>query len=138
MEGVSETLAGLSARGYLLLVITNQPDVARGTTARHTVEAFHRKLLDELPIAHVYSCFHDDSDGCGCRKPKPGMIFQARDEYGIDLAASWVVGDRFRDIEAGQAAGCRTVYVRHDYAEQPARGHDHEAARLSDLLAWIT
>jgi D-glycero-D-manno-heptose 1,7-bisphosphate phosphatase len=138
MEGVFETLTELSARGYLLLVITNQPDVARGQTSRQTVEAIHRKLQDELPIARIYCCFHDDADGCTCRKPKPGMIFQARDEYGIDLPASWVVGDRFRDIEAGQAAGCRTVYVRHGYDEPPARGHDHEAVRLNELLAWIT
>jgi D-glycero-D-manno-heptose 1,7-bisphosphate phosphatase len=138
MDGVHETLRSLHARGFMLLVFTNQPDVARGTQTREQVEELHSLVLRELPVTRIYSCFHDDGDDCACRKPKPGMIFQARDEYGIDLHGSWVVGDRWRDIEAGRAAGCRTVYVRHGYTETPAEGYDHVVTGLNELLDWIT
>jgi D-glycero-D-manno-heptose 1,7-bisphosphate phosphatase len=137
MDGVLETLPVLRARGYLLLVFTNQPDVARGTQSRSSVVACNERLQRELPIARVYTCFHDDSDACACRKPKPGMIYQGRDDYGIDLAASWVVGDRWRDIDAGKAAGCRTIYLRQDYNEKPATGYDAAIEHFGQLLALI-
>ena len=138
MDGVHETLSALRDRGYLLFVFTNQPDVARGTLDRSVVEGFHERLLRELPIRRIYACFHDDADGCSCRKPKPGMLYQGRDDYGIDLAASWVVGDRWKDIEAGKAAGCRTAYLNDGYDERPASGYDRLIGRLDELLTFIT
>jgi len=137
MEGVHGTLEILRNRGYLLFVITNQPDVARGTQSRAFVESLHQRVRAELPITAIYTCFHDDVDGCSCRKPKAGLIYQARGDYSIDLSSSWVVGDRWRDIEAGRTAGCRTIYVRHGYRETPAHGYDQEIDRLSQLLTWI-
>jgi D-glycero-D-manno-heptose 1,7-bisphosphate phosphatase len=138
MPDVHTTLSALRDRGYLLFIFTNQPDVARGAQTRAAVEAFHQRIGSELPITRIYTCFHDDADGCACRKPKPGMIFQGRDDYGIDLSASWVVGDRWRDIEAGKAAGCRTIHVNHGYDETPAVGYDHQIDSLNQLLHWIT
>ena len=138
MDGVHEALPLLRTRGYLLFVFTNQPDVARGTQSRAVVDAFHARIERELPFTRIYTCFHDDADGCDCRKPKPGMIFRGRDEYGIDLAASWVVGDRWRDIDAGRAAGCKTIYIDHAYTETPPRDYDHKIKHMSELLTWIT
>jgi len=137
MEGVHETLRVLQDRGFLLLVFTNQPDVARGTQTQQQLDAFHARLLEELPIARVYSCTHDDVDGCACRKPQPGMLFSGQADFDLDLASSWVVGDRWRDIEAGRSAGCRTVLVQHGYSERQATA-DYEIRRLSELVDIIT
>jgi D-glycero-D-manno-heptose 1,7-bisphosphate phosphatase len=137
MDGVHETLAELDKRGYVLLVCTNQPDVARGTQSQEQVEAFHLKIRNELPVARVYACLHDDADECSCRKPKPGMIFHGRDDFGIDLHDSWVVGDRWKDIEAGRAAGCHTVYLRHGYTEPEPMLFDYQIAELRELLSII-
>jgi D-glycero-D-manno-heptose 1,7-bisphosphate phosphatase len=137
MDGVHATLDALRARGYLLLVCTNQPDVVRGMQCREQVDEFHRKIEAELPIARVYACFHDNAHACACRKPKPGMLLQGSQEFDIDLARSWMIGDRPKDIEAGLAAGCRTVYLRHDYDAASQHAAQHEITRLDELLAII-
>ena len=94
LDGVHETLVALAARGYLLLVCTNQPDVARGWQTRDQVDMFHRLLEQELPIARIYACFHDNDAACECRKPKPGMLVQGAADFDIDLARSFMIGDR--------------------------------------------
>lgn len=137
MAGVHETLRTLRERGFLLFVVTNQPDVARGTTPRSDVEAIHRLIMDELPIERVYVCYHDDADACDCRKPKPGMVVQASRDYAVDRSTSWLVGDRWRDIAAGRAAGCRTILVQHDYLERAATDFDARVDQLSEILEWI-
>lgn len=136
IDGVHETLRELQARGYVLLVCTNQPDVIRGWQTREQVEQFHDLIVRELPVSRIYACFHDDSAACACRKPKPGMILQGGREFGIELASSFMVGDRTSDVEAGRAAGCRTIYLRSD-AEALASGADHEIRALRELLAII-
>jgi D-glycero-D-manno-heptose 1,7-bisphosphate phosphatase len=137
MAGAHDTLRELRARGYLLLVCTNQPDVARGWQRREQVDDFHAHIERELPVSRIYACFHDNSHECVCRKPKPGMLIQGSQDFGIDLKQSWMVGDRWKDIEAGRAAGCRTVYLRHDYDSESAHDPDHEIRQLSELLALI-
>lgn len=120
-----EALAALKAAGFLLLVATNQPDVARGRQQRSVVESIHEKLRGALPIDDFLVCYHDDRDGCDCRKPNPGLLLQAATRYHLDLPACYMVGDRWRDIEAGQAAGCSTVWIDRGYAERgpsPAPG----------------
>ena len=122
LPGVIEAARRLKDAGFLLIVVTNQPDVATGRTPKATMEAMHAEILRQLPIDDIMVCLHVDADDCGCRKPKPGLILQAAAKYGIDLPSSTVVGDRWRDIHAGQAAGCRTIFVDYGYAQdQPAR-----------------
>jgi D-glycero-D-manno-heptose 1,7-bisphosphate phosphatase len=94
-----------------LLVVTNQPDVARGRQLRETVEAMHAAMAAHMPVDDFLVCFHDDRDACPCRKPKPGLLLEGAGRHGIHLAASYMVGDRWRDIDAGAAAGCRTVFL---------------------------
>jgi D-glycero-D-manno-heptose 1,7-bisphosphate phosphatase len=136
LPGVAEALQALKAAGFAIVVVTNQPDVATGRTPRQTVEAMHARLRAELPIDQIKVCFHTDADGCACRKPKPGMLLEAAAERGIDLARSYIVGDRWRDIGAGRAAGCSTFLVDYgrdeDRASRPDRivGSLAEAARL--------
>jgi len=131
-------LKELKAHGFLLLVVTNQPDVAKGITTRSAVEQINRKLASELPVDDVFVCFHQDSDHCDCRKPKPGMILEGARKHNVDLTESFMVGDRWRDVEAGQNAGCRTIFIDGGYKEQqPARPADARVGSLKEGAAWI-
>ena len=136
LPGVFQALQALREAGWLLIVVTNQPDVARGTASRADVEAIHEHLSHILPIDEFRTCYHDSHDGCDCRKPLPGALVAAGHDHGIDLSASWMVGDRWRDIEAGQRAGCKTFFIDYGYAEpRPAQidaivGSLQEAAHI--------
>jgi D-glycero-D-manno-heptose 1,7-bisphosphate phosphatase len=137
LPGVAAALLRLKAAGYLLIVVTNQPDVARGTQSRGEVEAIHAELTALLPIDDVRACYHDDADRCACRKPAPGMIVDAARAYGVALEASVMVGDRWRDVEAGRRAGCATVFLDRGYAEPAARDPDAVFASLPEAAEWI-
>lgn len=117
VDGIAPALLALKKRGYLLLVFTNQPDVASGLTTREEVEALHERITSSLPIDKVYCCYHNDAAHCDCRKPKPGMILQGAVEFDVALDQSYAVGDRWRDIDAGNAAGCKTIFVDYGYRE---------------------
>lgn len=121
LPAVPQAVARLKAAGLCLVVVTNQPDVGAGLIGRGTVEAMHAELRRCLNIDGIKVCYHRDQDGCLCRKPKPGMLLEAAAELAIELAASFMVGDRWRDVGAGRSAGCCTIGV--DYAAEgnPAR-----------------
>jgi D-glycero-D-manno-heptose 1,7-bisphosphate phosphatase len=127
----------LHSLGFVLVVVTNQPDVARGRLDADVVDAIHRELRRRVPIDGLYVCLHDDADGCGCRKPAPGMLVAAAADLGIDLGRSVMVGDRWRDVEAGRRAGCRTVHIDRGYREQLPEGADAVAPNLSEAVRWI-
>ena len=118
LPGIAASLPRLANSGYVLIGVTNQPDVARGTQSRQTVESFNALILSTLPIREIFVCYHDNSDDCDCRKPKPGLILRAAQKYGLDLSHSWMVGDRWKDIAAGQAVGLKTIFVDYHYAEK--------------------
>jgi D-glycero-D-manno-heptose 1,7-bisphosphate phosphatase len=118
LPGVADALARLRAAGFVNVVVTNQPDVATGKQRREVVEAMHAFLLSNLPIDAVKVCYHKDADACACRKPRPGMLLEAARELDIDLAASFMVGDRWRDVGAGQAAGCQCYFIDCAYDEK--------------------
>ena len=133
-----EALRELKAQGLKLLVVTNQPDVAKGIATRAGVEQIHDKLAAELPVDDIFVCYHKDGDGCECRKPKPGMLLEGARRYNVDLAESFMVGDRWRDVEAGQNAGCRTIFIDGGYEErQPARPADAHVHSLREAANWI-
>jgi len=132
------SLQALKEAGFFLVVVTNQPDVARGTQSRATVEKMHEKLLAALPIDAFYACYHDGADACECRKPKPGMLLRAAQERAIPLNESFLVGDRWRDIDAGYAAGVRTVFIDYGYQERsPEHEPDARVASLKEAVNWI-
>ncbi len=137
LPGVPEALARLKNAGFLLIVITNQPNVARGIQTRASIEAIHAHLMATMPLDDVRVCYHDDADRCACRKPAPGMILDAAREWEIDLASSFMVGDRWRDIEAGLRAGCRTVFVNHRYRETQPDRFDLQVASLMEAVPWL-
>ena len=137
LPGVATALAALRDAGYAIVVVTNQPDVARGTRTRAGIEAIHARLRAELPVDAIYCCFHDDLDECACRKPRPGMLLEAARELSLDLAASFMVGDRWRDTEAGAAVGCRTAFVDPGYAARRPQRFDRKVSSLAEAAAWI-
>jgi D-glycero-D-manno-heptose 1,7-bisphosphate phosphatase len=137
LPGVPEACARLRDGGYRLIVVTNQPEVARGRLSREAVEAIHEFLRGGLPLDDVRVCYHDDGAGCNCRKPKPGMLLAAAEAWGIDLRRSFMVGDRWRDIEAGRRAGCRTVFIDYRYDEPRPVGADFETDSLLSAADWI-
>lgn len=132
------SLARLKAAGFLLIVITNQPDVARGTQSRAIAEAMNRAIAAALPLDDFFTCWHDDADACACRKPKPGLLLEAAARHGIDLSASFFIGDRWRDIDAGAAAGCRTVLIDRHYRDRaPDSPPTYRAPSLTGAANWI-
>jgi len=136
-EDALEALEALKAAGYLLLVVTNQPDVARGTKTRGEVEAIDRALAAVLPIDGFYVCYHD-CDDCECRKPKPGLLLRAAAEHAVSLLDSFMIGDRWRDMDAGHAARVKTILVDRRYAERgPARSPDAVVSSIGEAAYWI-
>lgn len=135
LPGVTEALLRLRAAGFALIVVTNQPDVGRGKITRETVDAMHGVLLRELPLDEIRVCPHDDPEDCRCRKPKPGLLLQ---DPAHDMGRSFMVGDRWRDIEAGRAAGCRaTILLDYSYDEPIPHEPDVRVTSLGEAAAWI-
>jgi len=132
-----EALQRLKEAGFALVVVTNQPDVARGLTPLAVVEAINQRIRKALPVDAVEMCLHDDLDGCDCRKPKPGMLTRAAERLRIDLSLSFMVGDRWRDIAAGRAAGCRTILVGEGYGERLASPPEATVATITEAVEWI-
>lgn len=115
-EHIQEGVRKLHEAGYLLIVVTNQPEIARKQTTPEQLAILHDHMCQGLPeIDEVIACIHDDAAQCTCRKPKPGMLLQAAREWDIDIENSWIVGDRAKDIEAGKAAGCKTCLIEYNY-----------------------
>lgn len=127
------SLDRLKAAGFKLVVVTNQPDVARGGQTRQMVDLLNAKLAEELPLDEIRVCFHDDADRCCCRKPKPGLLTAAPC---YDLNRSFVVGDRWRDVEAGVNAGCCTIFIDRGYAERRPTA-DANVHSLTEAVDWI-
>jgi D-glycero-D-manno-heptose 1,7-bisphosphate phosphatase len=136
--GVPAAVERLRAAGLLLIVVTNQPDVARGEQTAEAVARIHDRLRRALPLDDVLSCFHDDTDACSCRKPKPGLILEGARRHGAELSRSFMVGDRWRDIDAGHAAGCRTIWIDCGYRERgPSLPPHATVASLAEAVEWI-
>lgn len=139
LPGVAEACGELKSAGFLLVVATNQPDVGRGALPQSTVESIHEFMCRCLPIDRVEVCYHPGGglSTCDCRKPLPGMLIRAAKELRLDLKQSWMVGDRWRDVECGAAAGCRTVFIDHGYREELRQPPDFHASTLLDAARLI-
>jgi D-glycero-D-manno-heptose 1,7-bisphosphate phosphatase len=127
----------LRQAGFRLIVATNQPDIARRRLTRAEVDAMNAHLRSQLPLDAIEVCPHDDADNCDCRKPKPGLLVNAAKRDGIALPESFMVGDRYRDIEAGASAGCRTILIGDGYGETFKAQPDAKFATLSEAADWI-
>jgi D-glycero-D-manno-heptose 1,7-bisphosphate phosphatase len=137
LPGVRDACRRLAEAGYLLIAVTNQPEIARGTRSVDEVDRINALLEAELALDDVVVCPHDDADGCACRKPRPGMLLQAAVRWDVELAESVMVGDRWRDVDAGVAAGVRTVFIDRNYAERGPAAPDLTVNELEESITWI-
>ena len=137
-EDVPEGCARLRAANFVLVVVTNQPDVGRGTQSRETVEAMNAKMQKALPLLdRIEVCYHAGErygQPCDCRKPLPGLILQAAAELNIDPKRSYVIGDRWRDIDCAHAAGCRAIFIQRGYNETLRKQPDFTVASFSEAV----
>jgi D-glycero-D-manno-heptose 1,7-bisphosphate phosphatase len=134
LRGVREAVEAFAAAGFLVIVATNQPNAPRDV-----VEAMHALLRKTLKVDDIKVCIHAEADNCACRKPKPGLLLEAAREREISLSQSWMIGDRWRDIDAGKAAGCRTVLVEYDYPnERRPRDPDIIVHSLIEAVPFVT
>jgi D-glycero-D-manno-heptose 1,7-bisphosphate phosphatase len=117
LEGAAQAIELLKQNNYLPVVITNQPDVARGFCSSNQVQIINDAIGNLVGIEHFYTCLHDDGDACNCRKPKPGLIYESAKNLGVNIADSILVGDRWRDIDAGNASGLRCFFIDYSYNE---------------------
>jgi D-glycero-D-manno-heptose 1,7-bisphosphate phosphatase len=140
-EDVPDGCARLKAANFLLVVITNQPDVGRRTQSREAVQSMHSKLHSALPsIDRIEICYHAGErygERCDCRKPRPGMILRAAAELKIDLRASYVIGDRWRDIDCARAAGCRAIFIERGYQERLRETPDFTVSNFKDAVSTL-
>jgi D-glycero-D-manno-heptose 1,7-bisphosphate phosphatase len=136
---VPSACAKLKTAGFLLVVATNQPDVGRGTLDKAVVESIHAHMVARLPIDRVEVCYHpgQGQSHCECRKPRPGMLVRAARELNADLAQCWMVGDRWRDVDCGHAAGCKTIFIDRGYAEELRQQPDFRAKNLLEAADII-
>lgn len=137
-DDVLPALTDLASLGYLLIGATNQPDVARGSTLQSTVDAINQYLLQQLPLLEINVCYHDDVDACQCRKPAPGLLIEAAKRYDIDLNESIMIGDRWKDIAAGSAAGCKTIWLDRGYQEPKPNEVDYIATSMREAANWVS
>ena len=131
------SLKKLKQAGFVLAVVTNQPDVGNGLVDCAEVDAMHEIITRELPVDAIKACFHRQTDDCNCRKPKPGMILEAAGEVGAELTKSFMVGDRKSDVEAGRAAGCATVFIDLGYALPPPDSPDYLVRSITEAADLI-
>jgi D-glycero-D-manno-heptose 1,7-bisphosphate phosphatase len=137
LAGVRDACRKLREAGFALILITNQPDIARGTVAAEQVAAINGRLQRFLELDDIRLCPHDDAAHCSCRKPQPGLLLDAAREWNIDLGSSYVVGDRWRDVEAGHRAGCRAVFIDYGYRERRPDGPYLKVHSLREAAKWI-
>lgn len=138
LPGVNDACTMLKSHGYRLVVVTNQPDVARGVQSKETVEAINAQVAASLPLDDIRVCWHDDRDRCGCRKPEPGLLTQVVNAENANINECFMVGDRWRDIEAGWRAGCVTTLIGDGYGESFESKPHFQAESLLDAAQWIT
>ena len=140
-DDVISGCARLKAANFLLVVITNQPDVGRGTQSREAVEAMNLKMQSALPLLdRIEICYHAGErygQPCGCRKPRPGMILRAAAELNIDPKRSYVIGDRWRDVDCARAAGCRAIFIERGYKESLREAPDFTVANFNDAVSAV-
>lgn len=137
LPGVPQALTELKNSGYILIVVTNQPDVARGKVQREVVEKINTILMKQLPLDAIKVCYHDDCEQCLCRKPLPGLLLEAAKEFAIDLEKSFMIGDRWKDILAGKSAKCKTFFINNHYDEHIPEFPDFIVSSLLDAQKII-
>ena len=137
LPGVPHAIRTLNESGFRVFCLTNQPEISRGTIREEDVSEISEYLTRELGILEVFVCPHDDRDGCSCRKPMPGGINYFIEKYSLDPSQCYMVGDRWKDIDAGVSAGCKTIFIDNDYAEQKPLNQDFSVKSLDEAALIV-
>jgi D-glycero-D-manno-heptose 1,7-bisphosphate phosphatase len=137
LPGAAAAVKSLRMGGFVVVVVTNQPDIGNGLVDATVVEAMHARLRARVRVDDIRMCPHRQDEGCACRKPQPGMLLEAAARWNIDLARSYMVGDRDGDIVAGKAAGCYTFLVDRRYSEQLSTAPDRRVRSLAGAVRLI-
>ena len=137
LDEAREACRLLRQAGFVLICVTNQPDVSRGGLATSDLARFNDLVRRELGLDDVRICTHDDADHCHCRKPKPGLLTKAAEDFGVDLESSYMIGDRWRDIAAGKSARCTSIFIDRGYAERRPENPDFTTGSVVDGARWI-
>lgn len=137
LPGVKESILKLKSLNFVCLVVTNQPDFSRGKVKKNTIIKMNNYLKDEIKLDDIFVCYHDDHDKCKCRKPKPGLLLDAGKKWNIDLKKSYIIGDRWKDIEAGKCAGCKTIFIDCNYKETKPSSPDFTTDSLLNAVHLI-
>jgi D-glycero-D-manno-heptose 1,7-bisphosphate phosphatase len=137
IEGAIEAVSALHQAGFLTIVVTNQPDVANGVVNKAFVDTIHKRLSDRMPLSDIKVCYHIKEDKCACRKPEPGMLLESAKKYDINLSKSYLVGDRWRDIDAARSAGCTSFFVNYEYSENLNILPDYTVLSLAEATQII-
>ena len=132
-----KSIKRLKLAGYMVFVVTNQPDVGKKLISKNTLQKMHNKIIKEIKVDKIYSCIHTQNTGCYCRKPKPGMILKAAKKYNIDLKQSFMIGDRASDIKAGLKAKCRSIFLDKKYKEQKPKTQEATFSNLTEATKYI-
>ena len=135
VPGAGAQVQRLRDAGFLCIVFTNQPELANGELLRADLDTMHQQLAAAVPLDDIYVCPHDKSEGCPCHKPATAMLDDAAARWGVDLATSYVVGDRWRDVDAGRNAGCYSILIDRPYSA--ASQADARVATLAEAVDTV-
>ena len=124
LKGVKESISRLKKLGFVCLIVTNQPNVSRKKTSKNNVIDINNFLKKKIKFDDIFVCYHDDKDNCNCRKPKPGLLLRASQKWNVDFKKSFMVGDRWRDIQAGENIGCKTIFLDYKYKDKKPKNPD--------------
>jgi D-glycero-D-manno-heptose 1,7-bisphosphate phosphatase len=134
IKEISELIKSWHDKGYLVIVITNQPDVANHLVEKSEVDKINRYLKSLVGFDDIFVCYHSEKDNCDCRKPKVGLFKQAKEKYNIAFSKSWMIGDRKKDIDAGKKIGCQTIFVDYDYDEKKPKNFDYTVESVKEIF----
>ena len=137
LPGVKESILILHKMNFVCLVVTNQPDASRGKIEKKTIIQMNNYLKDEIKFDDIFVCYHDDHDNCNCRKPKAGLLLEASKKWDINLKKSYMIGDRWKDIEAGKRVGCKTIFIDLNYKEAKPKNPDFTTDSLFSSVHLI-
>lgn len=130
-------IKNLKKKKFIIIVVTNQPDIKRGKMTKYSLKTINTKIKNFFLIDEIYVCIHDINDKCSCRKPNPGMLKKASKKWDIDLKKSFLVGDRFKDIQAGNSVGCTTIFIDYNYNETKPKSYDYKYKNISKMIKEI-
>ena len=137
LPSVKESILRLKKLNFICLLVTNQPNVTREKIDKSTVIKMNNFLKKKIQLDDIFVCYHDDKDNCNCRKPKPGLLLLAGKKWNVDFKKSFMIGDRWRDIQAGEKVGCKTIYLDYNYKDIKPKNPDFVTDKLLNAVYLI-